>query len=608
MAGRVSCMHFFLNVLCLCILLSACNSSSSSTSSSSNSSSNPSSSNTELNLSPPFQYVPFGSSYQFVASGGSSPYLFSVSESTFGSISSSGLFTASPTNAGIVIVQVTDSLGNYRVSNVLVDSAFNLTPSSNTVFSTQTKQLKAAGGIAPYSYSIFSGLGSVSNTGLFSSIWQIGTSIVRATDSVGNVSDSVMNVLPSSRQFGTIGKNDFASAIVLDGSGYIYMSGSTYSTYLNGQTNAGGMDGYLVKMDPAGNLQWTITLGSSGDDSVTALALDGSRGNVIVVGSTIGNMGSNLSLGGTDLFVARFDSRGTRIWLEQFGTSGNDSANAVTIDHSGFIYVSGTTDGSFDSNSNQGGTDAFLLKLNSSGTKVWVKQIGTADDDTGNALTVDSSDEVYLAGTTQGRMNGQANSGDSLNPSVGYTDIFVAKYDGSGNQQWTLQRGSMSSNTVGGIAIDSSNHIFVTGSTNGSLDENPYSGSANGYLMSCSSSGSLRFIRQFSGFGAVMGNAISIDAQNIVYVTGSAVGNFSNLTNAGNLDLFLKAFDSSGESQWTQLVGTSSDESGLAVSARSPYGIFVAGYSRSDQPLDPLNTSQEGPNLLLKFNSSGVRQ
>lgn len=616
MFGRVSYQRFFLNLCCLCILMSACQSSNSSTSSSSNnSSSSLSGTHTELNLSPSFQYVPFGSSYQFLASGGSAPYLFSVSESAFGSITSSGLFTASPNNAGLVTVQVTDSIGNYRISNVLVDYAFNLTPSSNTVFSTQTKQLKAAGGIAPYSYSLLSGSGSVSSAGLFSAVWQVGTSIVRAIDSVGNTSDSVMNIVPSSRQFGTVGKNDFASALVVDGSGYIYMSGSTYSTYLNGQTNAGGRDGYLVKMDPAGNLQWTIILGSSGDDSVTSLALDMSTGNIIVVGSTLGNLGSTVNLvgstvnlGGTDLFVGRFDSSGARIWLEQFGTSGNDSANAVVIDHSGFIYVSGTTDGSFDSNANLGGTDAFLMKLNSNGTKAWVKQIGSADDDTSNALGVDSSDEIYIAGTTQGRLNGQANSGDNESPAIGYTDIFVAKYDSSGNQQWTVQKGSMSSNTVGGIAIDSSNHIFVTGSTSGSLDDNPYSGSTNGYLMSFSSSGSIRFIRQFSGSGAVMGSAISVDAQNVLYVTGSAVGNLVNLTNAGNSDVFLKAFDSSGVSQWTQLVGTSSDDSGLAVSAGSPSGIFVAGYTRSNQSLDHLNTSQEGPNLLLKFNSSGVRQ
>ena len=84
----------------------------------------------------------------------------------------------------------------------------------------------------------------------------------------------------------------------------------------------------------------------------------------------------------------------------------------VTTDSSGNIYVTGITERGLDGNNNSGYDDIFLVKYNSSGTKQWTKQMGTSSDDRGNSVTTDSSGNIYLTGSTEGGLDGNTNSGD----------------------------------------------------------------------------------------------------------------------------------------------------------------------------------------------------
>ena len=86
-------------------------------------------------------------------------------------------------------------------------------------------------------------------------------------------------------------------------------------------------------------------------------------------GDTYGRLDGNTSAGNADLFVAKYNSSGTKQWTKQLGTSKNDRARGVVTDSSGNVYVTGDTYGGLDGNTNAGNADIFVVKYNSSGTK-----------------------------------------------------------------------------------------------------------------------------------------------------------------------------------------------------------------------------------------------
>ena len=171
----------------------------------------------------------------------------------------------------------------------------------------------------------------------------------------------------------------------------------------------------------------------------------------------------------------------TKNWTQQLGTTASDYGYGVTVDSSDNIYVTGYTAGGLDGNTNSGDNDIFLVKYNSSGVKQGTKQLGTSTDDLGYGVAVDSSDNIYLTGWTQGGLDGNTNAGGQ--------DIFLVKYNSSGTKQWAQQLGSTSSEVGYGVTVDSSDNIYVTGTTYGGLDGNTNSGNFDIFLMKFNSDG-----------------------------------------------------------------------------------------------------------------------
>jgi len=199
------------------------------------------------------------------------------------------------------------------------------------------------------------------------------------------------------------------------------------------------------------------------NDYANGVATD-SSGNVYVTGGTKGGLDGNTSAGNTDLFVVKYSSSGTKQWTKQLGSSGLDSANGITIDSSGNVYVTGVTFGGLDWNTSAGANDLFVVKYNSSGTKEWTEQLGSASSDFANGVATDSSGNIYVTGGTYGGLDGNTNAGNS--------DLFVVKYNSSGTKQWTKQLGSSSRDYDYGVATDSSRNVYVAGDTYGGLDNN----------------------------------------------------------------------------------------------------------------------------------------
>ncbi|WP_199248851.1 SBBP repeat-containing protein [[Phormidium] sp. ETS-05] len=262
--------------------------------------------------------------------------------------------------------------------------------------------------------------------------------------------------------------HEWASGVTVDSAGHVYIAG-----YSQSWSTGSPADALLAKYDSDGNLIWQQTIGSAGEDMARSVVTD-AAGNVYVAGVTTGSLDGNTNAGSTDIFLTKFNAAGVKLWTEQLGTPAADGyvyirnvggeyrRNVqVALDKDGNIYLSGTTEGSLNGNTNAGGKDAFLVKYDRNGTQLWTEQLGTAGDDRAWGVTVDKNGIVYLTGTTQGSLNGQTYFGSN--------DTFVMTLDSDGNQLTTRIIATANDDMVQDIKVDRSGNIYTTGNTTGSL-------------------------------------------------------------------------------------------------------------------------------------------
>lgn len=224
------------------------------------------------------------------------------------------------------------------------------------------------------------------------------------------------------RQIGT-GEAETPSSMALDKSGNVFIVGHTGGG-LDGNPHLGGTDIFMIKYDGGGNkLERATQMGTVENDSAEGIAID-NKNNVVIVGSTFGNFFAG-NMGRNDLFIMEFGV--DKKWMQEMGTSDYDRAHDVTLDKDGNIYVVGATSGDLDADGPgvyAGGKDFYVIKYGIDGSKIWMKQIGTDKDDEAQSVAVDSEGYVYVTGTTSGALGDNANAGGQ--------DIFVAKFKPTG--------------------------------------------------------------------------------------------------------------------------------------------------------------------------------
>lgn len=231
-------------------------------------------------------------------------------------------------------------------------------------------------------------------------------------------------------------------------------------------TSSGSNDVFVAKYDTNGNLIWAKKLGGGGG-SDQGLGISLSGGNVYITGTFQGGNFSGVSLppyGGRDIFVAKMTTDGVFQWIRKAGGSSDDQGYAISNDLSGNVYVTGFFAGTANFSgsyiTSNGGTDVFLAKYNPSGTLLWVKKTGGTANDAGNAIKVDNSGRVFITG---GFRYTSLFGTTTLKTSNGNSDIFIACYDGSGNAIWAKKAGGGDNDSGRAIAVDGNSNVFITG-------------------------------------------------------------------------------------------------------------------------------------------------
>lgn len=238
------------------------------------------------------------------------------------------------------------------------------------------------------------------------------------------------------------------------------------------------LDVFVLKLDVDGNFVWVKQIGTPNWDEAYAITTD-SENNVYTLGSFEGtidldpNIGESIfsSNGSWDVFLQKLDSNGEYIWAKKFGGSGYEEGYSVKVDISGNIYTTGffsetvdfDPDGTNQNLTSFGSTDIFIQKLNSEGSLVWVKQVGSSSTDQGRDLAIDAFGDIYITGWFSGMVDFDPNIGIENITAIGDEDAFVQKLDSDGNLLWVKQFGGSNFDYGESITVDQNNDVITVG-------------------------------------------------------------------------------------------------------------------------------------------------
>lgn len=408
-------------------------------------------------------------------------------------------------------------------------------------------------------------------------------------------------------------------AIVRDALGNLYVTG-----YFEGTTDfdpgagtanlssMGSRDIFLAKYNVLGNYVWAKRIGGTGIDQSSDMALDGS-GNLCLTGSFSGtvdfdpNAGTaNLtSIGGEDMFIAKYDASGNYLWAKRIGGNAFEQSNALTLDGSGNLHLTGQFEGTnvdFDPGAGTanltsvGFQDIFIAKYDALGNYLWAKRIGGAGDDGGTDLAIDGSGNVHITGFFNNTVDFDPGAGTANLTSAGISDIFLAKYNASGSYIWAKSMGGTSLDFAHALALDDNGRACITGYFFETADFDPGAGMANLtsagerdiFFAQYDASGNYLWANRVGGVENEESKDIVLDASGNVHITGFffSTADFdpgagtANLNSAGSRDMFIAKYSPSGGYLWAKHIGHTQSETSNALVLDGSGNVHATGFFR----------------------------
>jgi PKD repeat protein len=411
-------------------------------------------------------------------------------------------------------------------------------------------------------------------------------------------------IIDPARQWATYyggGGEERGYGICTDNSGNLYVTGRTASsdfptetlTGAYNQTTYGGgaYDLFILKFNSSGVRVWATYYGGSGSEYGMGICRD-TLDNFYVTGQTqstdfpvqalTGAYNQTAHGGDWDAIIIKFNSSGARQWATYYGSSGYEVGGPSCTDISGNLYITGPTtssdfptqalSGAYNQATYGGGArDAFILKFNSSGARIWATYYGGSGDDRGWGICTDISAKLYVTGMSNSSNFPTQTLTGAYNQTthVGGFDAFILKFNSSGVRQWATYYGGSGDDRGWNICTDNSANLYVTGPT------------------------------------------ASSD-----FPTQTLSGAYNQTTHGGGWDVHILKFNNSGVRQWATYYGGSGDDRVRRICTDISGNLNAAGETTSsDFPIQTLTgaynqTTYGGGSLdayILKFNNSGAR-
>ena len=310
----------------------------------------------------------------------------------------------------------------------------------------------------------------------------------------------------------------------IDDAGNVYAIGFS-------RPGGGDYDYQIAKYDTDGQIQWQRSIGSTSNDFGKAGAID-SSGNFYATGEAP-----------NEILTVKYNSTGGVVWQKEFDTGGTYSrVSGATTDSSDNFYMCGYN--------SRDGVDIELIKVNSSGTNQWTRELGDADFDFGYNVAVDSSGNVYISGYKE--------------DSDSNRDALIAKYNSSGTLQWQRELGGSGDDRGFAIGVDSAGNAYLVGQ-----DESTGTGSA-GFIAKYNSSGTLQWQRRLDSSSNEIFRAVAFDADDNVYAAGKT-------SQSGTDSWLIVKYNSSGTLQWQRELSCGGSAQAYAIAGIKGDSIYIVG-------------------------------
>ena len=379
-------------------------------------------------------------------------------------------------------------------------------------------------------------------------------------------------------------------------------------------------DIFISKIDTGGNFIWAKQIGGNSAEELTSITND-KQGNIYITGifqNTVdfdpGPGIVNMSSIFISTFLLKLDTNGNFIWVKQLP----NRVESITLDEVNDLvltgYFSGTKDfdpgpGTFTISTNSLNTiEVFVLKLDSAGNFIWVKQLPTNTGTYSEAFAVktDQQENIYVSGSFGNIVDFDPGSGVFTQTSNGVQDIFVLKLDKNGSFIWAKQMGGTYSDRSFSMELDSAGNIYTTGWFQGTTDFDPGPGLfllstssifyVNAYISKLDNNGNFVYAKQLlSATASTAGRAVTVDRKGDVYFGGEFdLGQVDFDPGPGTLyygtvfgGIYITKLDAGGNFIWTKIFEDNGGPLVRSITTDILRNIYVTGEFGSTVDFDP---------------------
>ncbi len=344
------------------------------------------------------------------------------------------------------------------------------------------------------------------------------------------------------------------------------------------------------------------------------------QNNIIITGTFSNTLnfdinnseGSELvSNGKDDIFLVKFDPNNDYIWSFSIGGNGYEEVKSIKTDNEGNIYITGTFQESidFDPSANEvsitaeSGWDVFIMKLNSFGDLLWVKNLGPYKYLKANSMSLDEDNNIYLTGYFSGTIDfNPGNESYNLTASKS-DDVYILKLNSYGEFVWAKSFNGTSIERGISLVVDSEQNVCLTGYFEATmfLDSNgdvklQSKGFTDVFVIKLDKNSNVIWAKSFEGLWSSQSTGIAVDYDDNIYTTGSfkesvdfdPSNNIDTLVSIKeNEDVFISKLDKNGNHLWAKMIGGTREVSSNNIATNTRGDVIITGYYESNCDFDP---------------------